>query len=75
MSDRYEINEGGCYRHILTHALVRVTKVGWDEGFTGLVYWETLNGNKIDGVTSGIQEAQHFVGDFYLIQVPTAIAA
>lgn len=75
MSDWCEINEGECYRHILTHAVVRVTKIGWDEGFTGLVYWETLNGSKVDGVTSGIQEAQHFVGDFYLVQDLSAIAA
>jgi hypothetical protein len=40
-----------------------------------LVYWETLNGSKVDGVTSGIQEAQHFVGDFYLVQDLSAIAA
>ena len=75
MSDWREINEGECYCHILTHVVVRVTKIGWDEGFTGLVYWEALNGSKIDGVTSGIQEAQHFVEDFYLVHVLSAIAA
>ncbi len=74
MSD-YEINEGECYRHILTHLVARVTKVRWHEGFTGLVYWEALNGHKIDGEVSGIQEAQHFLADFYLIPVPVAIAS
>ncbi len=74
MSD-YEITEGECYRHILKHVVVRVTKVRWHEGFTGLVYWEALNGDKIDGATSGIQEAQHFVEDFYLVHVPPAVAA
>lgn len=74
MSD-YEINEGECYRHILTHVEVRVLKVRRHEGFTGLVYWEALNGHKIDGVVSGIQEAQHFLADFYLVRVPAAIAA
>ncbi len=74
MSDRYEINEGDCYRHILTHTVVQVTRVRWHEGFTGSVYWETLSGSKIDGVTSGIQEAQHFLEDFYLIHVPNAVA-
>ncbi len=74
MSD-YEINEGECYRHILTHVLVRVTKVRWHEGFTGLVHWEALNQHKIDGVTSGIQEGQHFLEDFSLVHVSPAIAA
>jgi hypothetical protein len=62
MSDGYDINEGECYRHIWTHVLVRITKVRWHAGISGLVYWETLNETKIDGVTSGIQEAQHFPG-------------
>ena len=75
MSDGYDINEGECYRHILTHVLVRVTKVRWHEGISGLVYWETLNETKIDGVTSGRQEAQHFLEDFYLLQICPAIAA
>lgn len=75
MSDRYEINEGECYRHISTHVVVRVTRVRWHEGFTGLVYWETLDGSKIDGVTSGIQEAQHFLGDFCHIHISPVVAA
>lgn len=75
MSDWYEIKEGECYHHIWTHALVRVTKVRWLEGFSGLVHWETLNGAKIDGVTSGVQEAQHFAEDFYLVHVSPAAAA
>ncbi len=74
MSD-FEINEGECYRHILTHAVVRVTKVRWLEGLTGLVYWEALNGHKIEGQTFGIQETQHFLEDFYLVRVPAAIAS
>jgi len=69
MSDGYDINEGECYRHIWTHVLVRITKVRWHEGISGLVYWETLNETKIDGVTSGIQEAQHFLEDFYLVHI------
>jgi hypothetical protein len=52
MSDGYDINEGECYRHIWTHVLVRITKVRWHEGISGLVYWETLNETKIDSVTS-----------------------
>lgn len=75
MPEWYEINEGECYRHILTRVLVRVTKVRWNEGFTGLVHWETLNGAKIDGVTSGVQEAQHFLEDFYLVHVNPTVAA
>lgn len=75
MSDLYEINEGECYRHIVTHVVVRVMRVRWHEGFTGLVYWEALNERKINGVTSGIQEAQHFLGDFSLVHVSPAIAA
>lgn len=77
MSEWYEINEGDCYCHIWTHVLVRVTKVRWDEGLsgTGLVYWETMNGNKIENVTSGIQETQNFVEDFYLVRVGPGIVA
>ena len=73
MSD-YEINEGECYRHILAHVVVRVTEVRWHEGFTGLVYWEALNGHNIDGETFGIQETQHFLADFYVVRVPVAAA-
>ena len=75
MSDEHDINEGECYRHIWTHVLVRVIKVRWHEGITGLVYWETLDGTKIDGVTSGIQESQHFLEDFYLVHICPAITA
>jgi hypothetical protein len=75
MSDGYDVNENGCYRHIWTHMLVRVTKVRWHQGITGLVYWETLNGTTIDGVMSGIQEAQHFLEDFYLVDICPAVAA
>lgn len=75
MSDWYEIKEGERYRHIRTHALVQVTKVRWHEGITGMVYWETLNEAKIDGVTWGIQEAQHFLEDFYLVDISPAVAA
>ena len=75
MWDGYDINEGECYRHIWTHVLVSVTKVRWHEGISGLVYWETLNGTKIDDVTSGIQEAQHFLEHFYLVQTCSGIAA
>lgn len=39
------------------------------EGITGLVHWETLNKTKIEGVTSAVQEAQHFLEDFYLVHV------
>ena len=70
MPEWYEVSQGECYRHILTHVVVHVTKIRWHEGFTGLVYWETLNGTKIDGITSGVQEVQHFVEDF--VSVPVA---
>lgn len=73
MEDWYEVSEGECYRHRLTGVAVRVTKVRTDGGFTGLVHWETLNGRKIDGVTSEVQEAQHFLDDF--VQVSPAAAA
>ncbi len=74
MSDWYEINEGEHYRHVLTCAVVRVTRVRWHEGSTGLVYWETVGGAKIDGIASGIQEAQHFLEDFYLVNVSPSAA-
>ncbi len=75
MSEWYEINAGKCYRNTWTHAVVRVTKVRWHEGFTGMVYWEALNGHKIDGATSGIQEVQHFLEDFCFLYGPPAVAA
>lgn len=75
MSDWYEINEGEHYRHVQTHALVRITRVRWHEGFTGLVYWEAVGGTKIKGMASGIQEAQHFLEDFYLVHVSPSVAA
>lgn len=75
MSDWYEVNEGEDYRHVLTRALVRVTRVRWHEGFTGLVYWEAIGGSKVDGVTSGVQETQHFLEDFYLVQVSPSVPA
>jgi hypothetical protein len=75
LSDWYEVNKGEHYRHVLSRAVVRVTRVRWHEGSTGLVYWETVGGSKIDGVTSGIQEAQHFLEDFYLVHVSPSAAA
>ncbi len=64
MSDWWEVSQGECYLHKFTHVPVRVTKVRPHEGFTGLVTWETLNGATIDGASSEIQEAQHFLEDF-----------
>ncbi len=75
MSDWWEVSQGECYRHKFTHVLVRVIKVRPHEGFTGLVTWETLNGGKIDGVTSELQEAQHFLEEFDLIHVASPAAA
>lgn len=75
MSDWYEVNEGKHYRHVLTRTVVRATRVRSHEGSTGLVYWETVGDSKIDDVTSGIQEAQHFLEDFYLVQVSPSVAA
>lgn len=69
MSDWYEVNEGEHYRHVLTHARVRVTKVRWHEGFTGLVYWDAVDKAKTEGMASGVQEAQHFLEDFFLVHV------
>lgn len=75
MSDWYEINEGEHYRHVLTRALVRVSRVRWHEGFTGLVYWEGVGGAQIEGMASRIEEAQHFLEDFYLVQVSPPVTA
>lgn len=74
MEGWYEVSESECYRHRLTGVPVRVARVRTDGGFTGLVHWETLNGRKIDGVTSGVQEAQHFLDDFVHVS-PAAAAA
>lgn len=73
MSEWYEINEGECYRHIMTSVEVRVTKVRWHEGYTGLIHWATLNGAKIDALTFGVQEAQHFLEDFYFLHASPAV--
>ncbi len=75
MSEWYEVIEGECYRRKLTHVLIRVTRVRPREGFTGLVRWEALNDDKIDGVSSGVQEAQHFLEDFDLAHIAPPAAA
>ncbi len=75
MPDWYEVYEGECYRHKLTHGLVRVERVRPLEGVTGLVRWEALNGARIDGVTSEVQEAQHFLEDFDLAPRRSPLAA
>lgn len=75
MSDWYEVNEEEHYRQILTHTLVHVTKVRWHEGFTGLVYWEAVEGTKTESMASGVQEAQHFLEDFFLVRVSPSVAA
>ncbi len=64
MDEWYGVREGECYRHRLTGTAVHVSRVREHEGFTGLVRWETLNSGTIDGVTSEVQEAQHFLEDF-----------
>lgn len=71
----YEVAEGECYRHKLTGVLVRVTRVRQLEGITGRVNWEALDGSKIEGVASQVQEAQHFLEDFDLWRVSPAVAA
>jgi hypothetical protein len=75
MSDWYEVNKGEHYRHVLTRGLVRVVKVRWQEGMTGFIYWEAVGGAKIDGTESGVQEAQHFLEDFYLVHLSPSIDA
>lgn len=75
MSNWDEVNEGEHYRHIMTHAVVRVTRVRWHEGYTGLVYWDAVGGAKIEGIASGIQEVQHFLEDFYRVEVSPSVAA
>ncbi len=75
MSDWWEVSQGECYRHKFTHVLVRVTRVRPREGFTGLVRWESLNGATIDGVSSGVQEAQHFLEDFDVTHIAPSAAA
>jgi hypothetical protein len=59
----------------LTHVLVRVSRVRWHQGFTGLVYWEPVDGAKTEGMASGVQEAQHFLEDFFLVHVSPSVAA
>ena len=75
MSEWYEVKEGECYRHKLTGVLVRVTRVREREGFSGLVRWEVLSGDKVDGVTFEVQEAQHFLEDFDIVHVSPPVAA
>jgi hypothetical protein len=75
MPDWYEVYEGECYRNKFTHGLVRVTRVRPLEGVTGLVRWDALNGAQIDGVTSEVQEAQHFLEDFDLAPNSSPVAA
>jgi hypothetical protein len=74
-SEWYEVAEGEHYRHKLSGVLVRVTRVRQREGITGLVRWEALDGGKIEGAASQVQEAQHFLEDFDCWRRSPAVAA